>query len=141
MSHLDQEFRMRHREQYSAQLEAIQVHLEGLLGREGVAGSMLVDAAGHPIAASGDLSTHDPDLLVALSSACHAALAQVFSALGNGPVKHLNVGGIECGFSVQPMGRGALLLLSWDVAFPAPELDELHGELGNLLAVLEHDRN
>lgn len=141
MSHLDEEFRMQNRQRYSAQLEEIQVHLEGLLGREGVVGLMLVDADGHPIAASGDLSTHDPDLLVALSSACYAALAQVFSALGNGPVNHILVSGIERGFSVQPMGRGALLLLSWDVTFPAPELEDWYGKLGPITALLEHDRN
>jgi len=141
MSHLDKEIQRQHRERYSAQVEEIQVRLEDLLGREGVAGSMLIDAAGHPIAASGDLSTQDPDLLVALSSACYAALAQVFSALGNGPVNHLNVSGNERGFSVQPVGRGTLLLVSWDVAFSAPELDDLHAELAPLLGLLEPERN
>ena len=102
---------------------------------------MVIDAAGHPIAASGDLSTQDPDLLVALSSASYAALAQVFSALGNGAVTHLKVSGNECGVSILPMGHGALLLVSWDVAFSAPELDDWHEELALILGLLEPEGN
>jgi predicted regulator of Ras-like GTPase activity (Roadblock/LC7/MglB family) len=116
------------------------VHLEGLLGREGVAGSMLIDPAGHPIAASGDLSTQDPDLLVALCSASYAALAQAFSALGNGPVTQLKVSGDERGLSVLPMACGTLLLTSWEGAFPATEFDDWHGELAPLIGHLEHGR-
>ncbi|MDP6740849.1 MAG: roadblock/LC7 domain-containing protein [Planctomycetota bacterium] len=141
MSHLDQEFRREHRERHTAQMEEIQARLESLLRRGGVAGSMVIDAAGHPIAASGDLSTQDPDLLVALSSASYAALAQVFSALGNGAVTHLKVSGNECGVSILPMGHGALLLVSWDVAFSAPELDDWHEELALILGLLEPEGN
>jgi len=141
MGHLDQEFRREHREQYAVQLQEVQVRLEGLLRREGIAGSMLIDAAGHPIAASGDLSTQDPDLLVALCSASFAALAQVFSALGNGPVMHLNVSGNERGLSVLPIARGTLLLTSWEGAFSAPELDGWHGELAPLIDLLGPERN
>ncbi|HIF41168.1 MAG TPA: roadblock/LC7 domain-containing protein [Planctomycetes bacterium] len=141
MSHLDQEFRRQHRERHAAQSEEIQACLEGLLRRGGVAGSMVIDAAGHPIAASGDLSTQDPDLLVALSSASYSALAQVFSALGNGAVTHLKVSGNERGFSVLPMGHETLLLVSWDVAFSAPELDDWHEERALLTGLLKPERN
>ncbi|GEM_PF-3553989 len=141
MSQLDQQLRRERLEPYEVYVDEIRGRLNGLLGAEGIAGAMLIDRAGHPIAASGDLGTQDPDLVVALSSASYAALGQVFSTLGNGPATQLQISGAERGFSLFPLGSGALLLVSWDRGMSAGVVTDCQRDLVRLLGLLESDQS
>ena len=141
MSHLDQHLRKERREQYAARVDEIQECLQGMLREEGIAGSMLIDRDGHPIAASGDLSTQDPDLVVALTAASFAALGQVFTTLGSGFMTQVHVCGKERGLCLFPLDRGALLLVSWDKGLVAGAVDGCQRDLVRLLGLLEMDQS
>ncbi len=124
MSECDRELRQLCVQSYGQGVDGIDAFLLSLSAQVEINGAMLLDQAGHMIAASGEFSSSDPDYFVALCCASYSALGQVLGRVRLGQPRGLEVLGETGTLSILPVGSIALLVVSHAGSFSEEQREE-----------------